>query len=84
MDLWITAQNELDDIKRYVAKLEEKARKLKNTRITGITVTAAGAGLLVISNTVTIADQRLKDFLNGLGIGLTVGGGFTLGVSFAF
>lgn len=81
--LFADAQQEVDNLKTYVAKLERDKRKLKNTRITAGVTTAAGAGILVIANTVPM-DQRMKDFLNGLGGGLVAAGGVTLGVSFVF
>lgn len=81
--LFADAQQEVNNLKIYVAKLERDKRKLKNTRITAGVTTAAGAGILVIANTVPM-DQRMKDFLNGLGGGLVAAGGVTLGVSFVF
>lgn len=81
--LFADAQQEVNNLKIYVAKLERDKRKLKNTRITAGITTAAGAGILVIANTIPM-DQRMKDFLNGLGGGLVATGGVTLGVSFVF
>ena len=81
--LFADAQQEIDTLKTYVAKLERDVRKLKNTRITAGVSAAAGVGVLILASTVPM-EQRMKDFLNGLGGGLITAGGVTLGVSFLF
>lgn len=81
--LFADAQQEIDTLKTYVAKLERDVRKLKNTRITAGVSTVAGVGVFILANTVPM-EQRMKDFLNGLGGGLVTAGGVTLGVSFIF
>ena len=81
--LFADAQQEIDTLKTYVAKLERDVRKLKNTRITAGISAIVGAGVLILANTVPM-EQRMKDFLNGIGGGLVTAGGVTLGVSFIF
>lgn len=81
--LFADAQQEIDTLKTYVAKLERDVRKLKNTRITAGISAIAGVGVFILANTVPM-EQRMKDFLNGIGGGLVTAGGVTLGVSFIF
>ena len=81
--LFADAQQEIDTLKTYVAKLERDVRKLKNTRITAGVSAIAGIGVFILANTVPM-EQRMKDFLNGIGGGLVTAGGVTLGVSFIF
>lgn len=81
--LFAEAQTELTTIKEYVAILEKSKRKLKNARITAIAFTVAGIGSCVIANTFP-ATNEIKNFLNGMGIGMTAAGGITLGVSLFF
>ena len=81
--LFADAQQEIDTFKTYVAKLERDVRKLKNTRITAGVSAIAGIGVFILANTVPM-EQRMKDFLNGIGGGLVTAGGVTLGVSFIF
>ena len=81
--LFADAQQEIDTLKTYVAKLERDVRKLKNTRITAGISAIAGIGVFILANTVPM-EQRMKDFLNGIGGGLVTAGGVTLGVSFIF
>lgn len=81
--LFADAQQEIDTLKTYVAKLERDVRKLKNTRITAGISAIAGIGVFILANTVP-TEQRMKDFLNGIGGGLVTAGGVTLGVSFIF
>lgn len=81
--LFADAQQEIDTLKTYVAKLERDVRKLKNTRITAGVSAIAGVGVFILANTVPM-EQRMKDFLNGIGGGLVTAGGVTLGVSFIF
>ena len=81
--LFADAQQEIDTFKTYVAKLERDVRKLKNTRITAGVSAIAGIGVFILANTVPM-EQRMKDFLNGIGGGLVTAGGVTLGISFIF
>ena len=81
--LFADAQQEIDTLKTYVAKLERDVRKLKNTRITAGVSAIAGVGVFILANTVPM-EQRMKDFLNSIGGGLVTAGGVTLGVSFIF
>ena len=81
--LFADAQQEIDTLKTYVAKLERDVHKLKNTRITAGVSAIAGIGVFILANTVPM-EQRMKDFLNGIGGGLVTAGGVTLGVSFIF
>jgi len=81
--LFAEAQAEIESIKTYVAKLENDKRHLKNARVISVSCAAAGAGTLILANTVPM-DQRVKDFLSGLGGGLTVSGALTFAGSFVF
>lgn len=79
--LFADAQKELDDIKVYVAKLEKDKRHLRNTRITTTAVGCLGIGCCILINNISV-DDNIKNLLNGLGIGMAVAGGLTLGISF--
>ena len=82
--LFAEAQTELDNIKKYVAKLEKDKKHLKNVRITSIVFTGVGVGTVILANVIPITDSNVKTFLNGLGYGLAGAGGITLVVSFTF
>lgn len=77
------ANEELTSIKEYVALLEKSNKRLKNTRITSIALTGTGLGLLLFNNVLDFQNQRVKDILNGVGIGCLATGGLTLSISFA-
>ena len=83
VSLFAEAQEELNNIKTYVAKLEKDKRHLRNVRFTCIGFTAVGIGSIILANSLPI-DQRIKDYLNGIGIGMIVAGGTSLGISFLF
>ena len=80
--LFADAQNELSSIKEYVALLERNKKKLRNTRITSVAFTAGGIGLIALSR--AIPNEDVKKALFWSGLGMTVAGGVTLGVSFVF
>lgn len=80
--LFADAQNEIADIKKYVAILERDKRKLKNVRITSAVTTGAGVALIALSQ--VVPDETAKKALFWAGVGTTAAGGITLGVSFAF
>ena len=82
--LFAEAQTELDNIKKYVAKLEKDKKHLRNVRITSIVFTGVGVGTVILANVIPITDNNVKTFLNGLGYGLAGAGGITLVVSFIF
>lgn len=80
--LFAEAQEELDNIKKYVAKLENDRRHLRNSRITSITFTAVGIGMASLAN--LIPDEKVRNAVFWSGIGMAATGGVTLGVSFIF
>lgn len=82
VSLFADAQNEIADIKKYVAILERDKRKLKNVRITSAVTTGAGVALIALSQ--VVPDETAKKALFWTGVGTTAAGGITLGVSFAF
>ena len=82
--LFAEVQTELDNIKKYVAKLEKDKKHLRNVRITSIVFTGVGVGTVILTNVIPITDSNVKTFLNGLGYGLAGAGGITLVVSFTF
>lgn len=80
--LFAEAQEELDNIKKYVAKLENDRRHLRNSRITSITFTAVGIGMASLAN--LIPDEKVRNAVFWSGIGMAAAGGVTLTVSFIF
>lgn len=82
--LFAEAQNELDNIKKYVTKLEKDKKHLRNVRITSIVFTGVGVGTVILANVIPITDSNVKSFLNGFGYGLAGAGVITLVVSFSF
>ena len=77
------AQEELNNIQVYVAKLENDKRHLKNVRITSAALAGTGVGAIILANTVPM-EKQYKDFLNGFGIGTAAAGALSFGISFIF
>jgi DNA repair exonuclease SbcCD ATPase subunit len=81
--LFADAQNELQNIKEYVAQLEHSKAKLKNIRITTGVFTGAGVAMFFCADLIQDHD-KVKQFLKSFGIGMAAAGGVSLGVSFIF
>lgn len=81
--LFADAQNELQNIKEYVAQLEHSKAKLKNIRITTGVFTSAGIAMFFCADLIQDHD-KVKQFLKSFGIGMAAAGGISLGVSFMF
>ena len=80
--LFAEAQQEIDSIKTYVAKLEKDKRHLRNARITSISFAALGIGSIILGNTLPNEDAR--KILNAVGISMVISSSVTFGVSFVF
>ena len=81
--LFANAQNEIENLKEYIAQLERAKTKLKNTRITAGIMAGAGIGMYFCANLIQ-DNEKIKAALKGCGIGVAASGGILLGVSFLF
>lgn len=81
--LFADAQNEIKNLKEYIAQLERTKTKLKNTRITAGIMAGAGIGMYFCANLIQ-DNEKIKAALKGCGIGVAASGGILLGVSFLF
>lgn len=80
--LFAEAQQEIDSIKIYVAKLEKDKRHLRNARITCISFAALGIGSIILGN--TLPNENARKILNAAGIGMVISSGVTFTISFVF
>ena len=81
--LFADAQNEIENLKEYIAQLERAKTKLKNTRITAGIMAGAGIGMYFCASLIQ-DNEKIKAALKGCGIGVAASGGILLGVSFLF
>ena len=82
--LFTDAYEQIEELKEYIAKLENDKRHLKNIRISSLVFTGTGITSIVLANTLPIQNQRFKTFLNDFGIGITVAGSVSFIISIVF